>query len=106
VVKVGTSKEGGTISQQAVVHPWLAADAHGNKTKQTFRIRLEGSSKLQPKLEITAETCRCALFIYVLVTGKCRKQLSGKLLRTTDCAVRYIKQPAVYTVYSTERGLP
>jgi hypothetical protein len=25
------SKAGGTISQQAVVHPWLAADAHGNK---------------------------------------------------------------------------
>jgi hypothetical protein len=31
VAKVGTSKAGGTISQQAVVHPWLAADAHGNK---------------------------------------------------------------------------
>jgi hypothetical protein len=25
------SKAGGTISQQAAVHPWLAADAHGNK---------------------------------------------------------------------------
>jgi hypothetical protein len=25
--KVGTSKAGGTISQQAAVHPWLAADA-------------------------------------------------------------------------------
>jgi hypothetical protein len=34
VVKVGTSKAGGTISQQAVVHPWLAADAHGNKQKK------------------------------------------------------------------------
>jgi hypothetical protein len=31
VAKVGTSKAGGTISQQAVVHPWLATDAHGNK---------------------------------------------------------------------------
>jgi hypothetical protein len=31
VAKVGTSKAGGTISQQAVVHSWLAADAHGNK---------------------------------------------------------------------------
>jgi hypothetical protein len=31
VAKVGTSKVGGTISQQAAVHPWLAADAHGNK---------------------------------------------------------------------------
>jgi hypothetical protein len=31
VAKVGKSKAGVTISQQAVVHPWLAADAHGNK---------------------------------------------------------------------------
>jgi hypothetical protein len=30
VTEVGTSKAGGTISQQAAVHPWLAADAHGN----------------------------------------------------------------------------
>jgi hypothetical protein len=37
VAKVGTSKAGGTISQQAAVHPWLAADAHVNKqtNKQT-----------------------------------------------------------------------
>jgi hypothetical protein len=33
VAKVVTSKAGGTISQQAVVHPWLAADTHGNKKK-------------------------------------------------------------------------
>jgi hypothetical protein len=31
VAKVGTSKAGGTTSQQAAVHPWIAADAHGNK---------------------------------------------------------------------------
>jgi hypothetical protein len=31
VAKVGTSKAGGTISQQAAVHPWLAADARNNK---------------------------------------------------------------------------
>jgi hypothetical protein len=31
VAKVGTSKTGSTISQQAAVHPWLAADAHVNK---------------------------------------------------------------------------
>jgi hypothetical protein len=31
VAKVGTSKAGGTKSQQAALHPWLAADAHGNK---------------------------------------------------------------------------
>jgi hypothetical protein len=37
VAKVGTSKAGGTIKQQAAVHPWLAVDAHGNKqtNKQT-----------------------------------------------------------------------
>jgi hypothetical protein len=29
MAKVGTSKAGDTIGQQAVVHPWLAADAHG-----------------------------------------------------------------------------
>jgi hypothetical protein len=27
VANVGTSKAGGTISQQTVVHPWLATDA-------------------------------------------------------------------------------
>jgi hypothetical protein len=31
VAKVGTSKAGGTISQQAAVQPWLVADAHVNK---------------------------------------------------------------------------
>jgi hypothetical protein len=31
VAKVGTSKAGGKISQQAAVHPWLVADAYGNK---------------------------------------------------------------------------
>jgi hypothetical protein len=40
VAKVGTSKAGGTISQQAAVHPWLAADAHGNKqTNKTVKIK-------------------------------------------------------------------
>jgi hypothetical protein len=33
VVKVGKSKVGGTISQHSAVQPWLAADAHVNKTK-------------------------------------------------------------------------
>jgi hypothetical protein len=36
VAKVGTSKAGGTISQQTAVHPWLAADAHVNKQKCLF----------------------------------------------------------------------
>jgi hypothetical protein len=44
VAKFGTSKAGGTISQQAAVHPWFAADAHGNKqtnSKQNkFRSKL------------------------------------------------------------------
>jgi hypothetical protein len=31
VAEVRTSKAGGTIIQQAAVHPWLAADAQGNK---------------------------------------------------------------------------
>jgi hypothetical protein len=31
VAKVGTSKAGGTISQQAAVHQGLAADAHVSK---------------------------------------------------------------------------
>jgi hypothetical protein len=31
VADFGRSKAGGTISQKAAVHPWLAADAHGNK---------------------------------------------------------------------------
>jgi hypothetical protein len=35
VAKVGTSKAGGTISQQAVVHPCLAADARVNKQKNS-----------------------------------------------------------------------
>jgi hypothetical protein len=34
VAKVGTSKAGGTISQQAAVHPWLAADAHVQQQQQ------------------------------------------------------------------------
>jgi hypothetical protein len=34
VAKVGTSKSGGTISQQAAVHLWLAADAHVQQQQQ------------------------------------------------------------------------
>jgi hypothetical protein len=41
VAKVGTSKAGGTISQQAAVHPWLAADAHGNKQTNSCRAHKE-----------------------------------------------------------------
>jgi hypothetical protein len=45
VAKVGTSKAGGTISQQAVVHPWLAADVHGNK--QTNKGNFSGGVLLE-----------------------------------------------------------
>jgi hypothetical protein len=38
VAKIRTSKAGGTISQQAAVHPWLAADAQGNKQQTTASI--------------------------------------------------------------------
>jgi hypothetical protein len=41
VAKVGTSKAGGTISQQAVVHPWLAADAHNNNNNNNNMACLE-----------------------------------------------------------------
>jgi hypothetical protein len=49
VTKVGTSKACGTISQQAAVHPWLAADAHRNKQQKTpfskfFKINYCGPS--------------------------------------------------------------
>jgi hypothetical protein len=37
VAKVGTFKAGGTISQQSAIHPWLAADAHGNKRTNKFK---------------------------------------------------------------------
>jgi hypothetical protein len=38
VAKVGTSKAGGAISQQAAVQPWLAADAHGNKQTNSVKV--------------------------------------------------------------------
>jgi hypothetical protein len=41
MAKVGTSKAGGTISQQAAVHPWLAADAHGNKQTNIRGVQLQ-----------------------------------------------------------------
>jgi hypothetical protein len=49
VAKVGTSKAGGTISQQAAVHPWLAADAHGNK--QNDDKKFESSFRTPLKLK-------------------------------------------------------
>jgi hypothetical protein len=38
VAKVVTSKAGGTISHQAVVHPWLAADAHWTNKQDCFTV--------------------------------------------------------------------
>jgi hypothetical protein len=43
VAEVGTLKAGGTISQQAAVHPWLAADAHGNKQTKSEK-NVKGTS--------------------------------------------------------------
>jgi hypothetical protein len=39
VANDGTSKAGGTNSQQAVVHPWLAADVQGNKQRNSDMFR-------------------------------------------------------------------
>jgi hypothetical protein len=48
MAKVGTSKAGGTISQQAAVHPWLAADAHGNKqTNKNKQTKNKHTNKIQ-----------------------------------------------------------
>jgi hypothetical protein len=41
VAKVGTSIAGGTISQQAAVHPWLAADAMETKTQVLYAYNCE-----------------------------------------------------------------
>jgi hypothetical protein len=46
VAKVGTSKAGGTISQQAAVHPWLAADAHANKQTNKLKKNLQRQNML------------------------------------------------------------
>jgi hypothetical protein len=47
VAKIGTYKAGGTISQQAAVHPWLAADAHVNKqTTNNPKIKALDPTKL------------------------------------------------------------
>jgi hypothetical protein len=46
VAKGGTSKAGGTISQQAVVHPWLSTDAQQtNKQKQTNKNKNKQTNK-------------------------------------------------------------
>jgi hypothetical protein len=53
VAKVGTSKAGGTICQQAVVHPWLATDAQ-QTNKQTNKQKQKPSvSKLYFAIIIT-----------------------------------------------------
>jgi hypothetical protein len=41
VAKVGTSKAGGTISQQAAVNPWLA---HGNKQQTTYTLDIASAN--------------------------------------------------------------
>jgi hypothetical protein len=56
VAKVGTPKAGGTISQQATVHPWLAADAQGNK--QTNKL-------IMPHFKKPRDKCRKLLVLPV-----------------------------------------
>jgi hypothetical protein len=62
MAKVGTPKAGGTISQQAAVHPWLAADAHVNKRKQT-------TSKI------------IAIFSALLCVGQCTDHINISLYK-------------------------
>jgi hypothetical protein len=58
VAKVGTSKAGGTISQQSAVHPWLAADAHGNKqTNKQTNNALKGSRDIAVLLLFSMLNC-------------------------------------------------
>jgi hypothetical protein len=55
VAKVGTSKTGGTISQPAVVHPWLATDAQQtNKQQQQVRSDVYVKSFKADNLSITS----------------------------------------------------
>jgi hypothetical protein len=54
VAKVGTSEAGGTISQQAAVHPWLAADAQRNK--QTNCANNYGGSRGDTIIELQGAT--------------------------------------------------
>jgi hypothetical protein len=40
VAELGTSKSGGTISQQAVVHPWLVMEAQENNNNNNNNLLL------------------------------------------------------------------
>jgi hypothetical protein len=55
VAKVGTSKAGGTISQQAEVQPWHAADAHVQQQQQQ-----------QQTSEVAAFDCRDLVDLYLV----------------------------------------
>jgi hypothetical protein len=47
--EVGTSKAGGTKSQQAEVHSWLAADAHGNKQTNLLKVSASYKEEIEPQ---------------------------------------------------------
>jgi hypothetical protein len=65
VAKVGTSKAGGTIRQRAAVHPWLAADAHGNEqtNKQSISIIHHRRHKILP-IESVVKRNTSHTFVY------------------------------------------
>jgi hypothetical protein len=84
VAKVGTSKVGGTISQQAAVHPWLAADAHRNKQttrpgSETARL-LELWVRFPPGAWIFA-FCECFVCLRVEVSATANPSFGGVLPR-------------------------
>jgi hypothetical protein len=49
------SKAGGTISQQAAVHPWLAADAHVLQQQQQRQQQRQQQQQQQPVTQLFAE---------------------------------------------------
>jgi hypothetical protein len=75
VAKVGTSKAGGTISQQAAVHPWLAADAHVNK--QTAQKNMRCDTK--------ADNCT-----YTSLSGSRKNEVSNPSLRSVFPCILYM----------------
>jgi hypothetical protein len=57
VAKVGTSKAGGTISQQAVPHPWLATDAQQTNKRTVIGMLEEKVGKRTAYFNTTHYSC-------------------------------------------------
>jgi hypothetical protein len=92
VAKVGTSKAGGTISQQAAVHSWLAADAHGNKqtNKQTCPAVFMAITIV---VTITYAIIGKAIFMLVTTAKPCPEILTLQVPRFNQsllCVIIYI----------------